>query len=119
MAAFFFVLHAGGWHYGQMLVRNNPLYLQATTATLSTIIVMQVANVFLCRSPEQPVSASGLSSNKLLHLGVAAEIALILLIDYTPWGNVISARHLSPRTCGFTPFPLHWPCWYWKKPGKG
>ncbi|HEX8874037.1 MAG TPA: cation-transporting P-type ATPase, partial [Nitrosospira sp.] len=49
MAAFFYVLHGGGWHYGQPLAAGSTLYLQATTACLSTIIVMQVMNVFLCR----------------------------------------------------------------------
>ena len=55
MAAFFFVLAGGGWVYGQLLPPNDPLYLQATTACLSAIIVMQVANVFLCRSERASV----------------------------------------------------------------
>ncbi|MGH8119948.1 MAG: hypothetical protein ACRESK_04965, partial [Gammaproteobacteria bacterium] len=41
MAAFFMVLREGGWRYGEMLAATNPLYLEATTACLSTIIVMQ------------------------------------------------------------------------------
>ncbi|HEY5993028.1 MAG TPA: cation-transporting P-type ATPase [Gallionellaceae bacterium] len=89
MAAFFYVLHEGGWNYGEVLAHNAPLYLQATTATLSAIIVMQVVNVFLCRSTERSILASGLSGNRLLLGGVAAEIVLILLIDYTRWGNAI------------------------------
>ena len=31
-----------GWNYGEMLPANDPIYLQATTACLSAIIVMQV-----------------------------------------------------------------------------
>jgi sodium/potassium-transporting ATPase subunit alpha len=89
MAAFFHVLHAGGWHYGQMPLHNDALYLQATTATLSAIIVMQVVNVFLCRSAVRPVGMRGILGNRFILWGVAAEIALILLIDYTPWGNAI------------------------------
>ena len=50
MAAFFFVLHGGGWRYGQALAPSDPLYLRATTACFSAIIVMQIVNVFLCRS---------------------------------------------------------------------
>jgi hypothetical protein len=50
MAAFFFVLLRGGWHYGQNLAADAPLYLEATTACLSAIIVMQIVTVFLCRS---------------------------------------------------------------------
>ncbi len=87
MAAFFFLLHRGGWSDGQSLPANAPLYLQATTACLSAIIVMQVVNVFLCRSHRESAFRFGLFSNPLILLGIAVELMLILLIDYTPWGN--------------------------------
>ena len=87
MAAFFFVLHAAGWNYGQELAPQDPLYLQATTACLSAIIVMQIVNVFLCRSASRSVFSTGLLGNRLIIWGVALEIALLLLINYTPWGN--------------------------------
>jgi sodium/potassium-transporting ATPase subunit alpha len=87
MAAFFFVLRAAGWNYGEMLPANDPIYLQATTACLSAIIVMQVVNIFLCRSERGSAFARGVFLNHLILIGVAVEIALILLIDYTPWGN--------------------------------
>jgi magnesium-transporting ATPase (P-type) len=89
MGAFFFVLDGGGWQYGQDLARTDLLYLQATTACLSAIIVMQVVNVFLCRSDRDSAFSFGLFSNKLLLWGVLTEIVLILLIDYTSWGNLI------------------------------
>jgi calcium-translocating P-type ATPase len=87
MAAFFFVLDGAGWTYGQPLAANDPLYLQATTACLSTIIVMQIVNVFLCRSAIRSVSSTGLLGNALIILGVLFEIAILLLINYTPWAN--------------------------------
>ncbi len=89
MAAFFFVLHAGGWKFGQELAPQDPLYLQATTACLSAIIVMQIVNVFLCRSASRSVFSTGLLGNPLILWGVALEIALVLVIDYTPWGNLL------------------------------
>jgi magnesium-transporting ATPase (P-type) len=89
MAAFFFVLHRGGWSYGQDLAWSDPLYLQATTACLSAIILMQVVNVFLCRSDRESVFSFGFFGNRFILLGIAVEIGLILLIDYTPWGNRI------------------------------
>ncbi|MCE9611495.1 MAG: cation-transporting P-type ATPase [Chthoniobacter sp.] len=89
MSAYWFVLRSGGWHLGQNLAAHDPLYLQATTACLSAIVVMQIANVFLCRSNRRSVFTSGLFTNKLILTGVAAEIALIALIDYTPWGNAL------------------------------
>jgi len=87
MAAFFFVLHAAGWNYGEMLPASDPVYLQATTACLSAIIVMQVVNVFLCRSERGSTFTRGLVFNRLILAGIAVEIALILFIDYTSWGN--------------------------------
>ena len=87
MAAFFFVLHGAGWEHGDALSFRDPLYLQATTACLSAIIVMQIVNVFLCRSDRESIFAQGLVRNRLILLGIAAEIALILFIDYTPTGN--------------------------------
>jgi magnesium-transporting ATPase (P-type) len=87
MAAFFYVLHGAGWQYGQTLARDNPIYLRATTACLSAIIVMQVMNVFLCKHPDRPLFRSPLFNNRLILVGILLEIALILFIDYTPWGN--------------------------------
>jgi calcium-translocating P-type ATPase len=87
MAAFFFVLKGGGWTYGQILATSDPLYLRATTACLSAIIVMQVVNVFMCRSATRSVLATGLRGNALIILGVLFEIAILLLINFAPWVN--------------------------------
>ena len=87
MLAFFFVLDAAGWHYGQLLDRFDPVYLQATSACLATIVVMQVINVFLCRHPRRSLLACGLGGNGYLWLGIVAELAVIALILYTPSGN--------------------------------
>ncbi|MBL8424627.1 MAG: cation-transporting P-type ATPase [Candidatus Accumulibacter phosphatis] len=87
MLAFFFVLDAAGWHYGQLLDRFDPVYLQATSACLATIVVMQVINVFLCRHPRRSLLACGFGGNGYLWLGIVAELAVIVLILYTPSGN--------------------------------
>jgi magnesium-transporting ATPase (P-type) len=87
MAVFFFVLDAAGWQYGTNLDRNDPLYLQATSACLATIVVMQMMNVFLCRHPVKSSLSFGLFSNPYILMGLAAELALILFIIYTPAGN--------------------------------
>jgi magnesium-transporting ATPase (P-type) len=87
MGAFFFALRNAGWQYGDALSFRDPLYLQATTACLSAIIVMQIVNVFLCRSEHGSVLAARFTGNRLILLGIAVEIALILFIDYTVTGN--------------------------------
>jgi calcium-translocating P-type ATPase len=89
MSAYWFVLGTGGWHFGESLAPHSPLYLQSTTACLSAIVVMQIANVFLCRSDRRSAFLSGLFSNKLILAGIAVEITLIGLIDYTPGGNAL------------------------------
>jgi len=89
MTAFFFVLNSAGWKYGQSLSVHDPLYLQATTACLSAIIVMQIVNVFLCRSSTRSVFLTGILGNSLIIYGVITEIALLLLINFTSWGNAL------------------------------
>ena len=89
MAAFFFVVLKAGWHYGQSVTPTDPLYLQATTACLSAIVVLQIVNVFLCRSPTASIFSTGIRGNLLIAWGVIVEIAVVLAIDYTPLGNLI------------------------------
>ena len=88
MAAFFFVLDGAGWVYGQALAADDPVYLRATTACLISIVVMQVVNVFLCRSTTRSVASTGLFGNAWIGWGVVSEIALVMLIVYTPLGNL-------------------------------
>jgi magnesium-transporting ATPase (P-type) len=87
MTVFFFVLNSANWQYGMLLSGNDPLYLQATSACLATIVVMQMMNVFLCRHPSKSSLAFGLLSNPYILLGLAAELAVILVIIYTPAGH--------------------------------
>jgi magnesium-transporting ATPase (P-type) len=89
MAAFFFVLTGAGWSYGQKLAATDPVYLQATTACLSAIIVMQIVNVYLCRSATRSLFSTGLRGNALITVGVISEICVLLFISYTPWGNAL------------------------------
>jgi calcium-translocating P-type ATPase len=108
MATFFYVLMGGGWQYGAALGQHDPRYLQATTACLSAIIVMQVANVFCCRSDRSSALTFRLGSNALLLWGIAIELLLIIAIDYTSWGNVLFGTAPIPaRVWLFTmPFAL-------------
>ena len=86
MAAFFHVLGSGGWSYGDHLAAADPLYLAATTATLAAIIVTQIVNLGMCRSDRESAFSRGYSHNRLLWWGVASEIAISLLVVYTPFG---------------------------------
>jgi sodium/potassium-transporting ATPase subunit alpha len=99
MAVYFAVLEGGGWEYGDLLAKADPLYLEATTACLAAIVVAQVVNAFLCRHPEEPAAGFRPSDNPLLLAGIASEIVLILAIVYTPAGNAaFGTAPLGPRT---------------------
>ena len=98
MAAFFFVLDATGWRYGEMLPGDDPGYRAATTACLAGIVVAQMVNVFLCRHPQQSARRFRLFGNPLLPGALALELALLLLIVYTPWGNALFGT--APLTAG-------------------
>ena len=104
MAVFLVVLHGTGWRYGELPGRLDPLYLQATTACLSTIVIMQVANVFLCRHPRKSSFSFSLLGNPYLLFGVAAELALIAFIVYTAAGNWLFGS--APVDCSVWPLAL-------------
>lgn len=97
MAAFFFVLLQGGWQYGESLSGNQPLYLQATTACFAAIILLQVVNVYLCRSARRSLFQIGFTGNRLIMGGILLEIGVLLFACYTPLGN---------RLIGAAPLPL-------------
>ncbi len=89
MFGFFWVLHGGGWTWGQDLALTDPLYLQATTACLTAIVVTQIANVFACRSLRESIFTIGWTTNKLIFLGVAVELLLQFFIVYHPLGRAL------------------------------
>ena len=91
MAAYFYVMHQGGWNWGQPLAPTSLLYLEATTACLAGIITTQIANVFACRSPSVSIITLGVFSNRLVLGGIATEVLLAAFIIYTPVGNALFA----------------------------
>ena len=119
MTAYALVLWAGGWRWGQTLAASDPLYLRATTACLSAIVVTQIANVYACRSETHPVTPSGLATNRLLVGGVCIELLLIAGIDYTAWGH----RLFGTAPIGWRPWAAAVPFavgllaldWLWKR----
>ena len=103
MAVFFFVLQAAGWQVGETLGKADPLYLQATTACLAAIVVMQVVNLFVCRHPRKSSLSFGLAANPFILPGIAAELAVILAIVYTPAGNWLFGTAPIGWDAGSTP----------------
>jgi sodium/potassium-transporting ATPase subunit alpha len=96
--AYFFVLYRGGWHWGLDLPLHDPLARQATTATFLGIVIMQIGNVFACRTQNESLFKIGILGNRLVLWGILAEIILTAFIIYHPWGNeIFSTSPISVR----------------------
>jgi sodium/potassium-transporting ATPase subunit alpha len=51
--------------------------------------MMQIGNVFACRTQTESVFKIGIFGNRLILWGILAEILLSAFIIYHPWGNKI------------------------------
>lgn len=85
--SYFMVLRNGGWQWGTELATNDPLYQTAVTAFFASIIICQVANVMICRTRRQSLFSMGALTNRLVLLGISAELLLLALISYVPICN--------------------------------
>jgi sodium/potassium-transporting ATPase subunit alpha len=106
MAAFFFVLTRLGWEWGEALPPDAPAYRQATTACLTAIVLMQVSNVHVCRSRRTSIFARALFANRLITAGIAAELALLWLIVYTPAGHALFGTAPFGLSAWLIPIPF-------------
>ncbi|MEN6384887.1 MAG: HAD-IC family P-type ATPase [Phycisphaerales bacterium] len=87
---YYWILYQGGWRPGLQLEPDdtsftNPLHLKAITMVFLGIIVMQIANVFACRSDKHSVFKLKFFSNKLIFWGIAFEILFAGLLVYVPF----------------------------------
>ena len=90
LGAYYWVLYQGGWRPGMQLepsdtVFENPLHLKAITMLFAGIVVMQIANIFACRSEKYSAFKTGFFSNKLVIWGIALEVVFICLLVYVPF----------------------------------
>lgn len=93
---YFYILSSSEWHWGDYLSPLNILYLQATTACLTGIVIAQVGNAFTCRSFKQSIFNLGIFSNKFLLIGIIVEILLQIFIVYHPLGNKVFFTYPIP-----------------------
>jgi P-type Ca2+ transporter type 2C len=101
MAAFLLAYHAmGAWGPVGELPDDGPIYAAATAAALAAVVTTQIGNLFAHRTDHRSVLEVGLTSNRLAFLGIASELALIVLIVYV--GPV-------QRVIGTAAFPA----WLW------
>ncbi|MCE7985854.1 MAG: cation-transporting P-type ATPase [Caldilinea sp. CFX5] len=101
MVAFYFMYWTNGY-WGQFfgLPASGPLYQAATAMTLGAIVATQIGNLFAQRTEYSSVFRVGLFSNRLVWIGIATEVTLLLLIVYVPLLQAI-----------FGAAPLGWGDW--------
>jgi magnesium-transporting ATPase (P-type) len=69
-------------HYSHL--PQSMLYIMAITVFHAGVVMAQVGNAFACRSEKEKGHRLGWLSNPFLLLGIAAEIAIILVLIYFP-----------------------------------
>ncbi len=84
LSLFFWVLYAGGWTWGQELAADDPVYRAATGIALSSILLMQIGNLFGRRSRYGFGIDAEAFNNKLLVLGITFEAVFSWAILYVP-----------------------------------
>jgi len=82
--AYFSILYAGGWQWGQSLTATAPLYLKAVSAFFVAIVLCQVANGIVSKTSRQSLLQQGLFSNRWLLLGIIVELTLAVCIVSIP-----------------------------------
>ena len=65
--------------------------------TRCAIVAGQIGNVFACRTDRESVFRSGLFGNRLVFVGIAAELGLLLLLIHVP----VLARTFGLSTLAF------------------
>ena len=83
MLAYYYLNSRLGWP-NVPLAASGTGYAMATTMTLAAIVFAQIGVVFACRTERLSAFTAGLTSNKLILVGVAVEVTLISLIMYLP-----------------------------------
>ena len=104
LAAYFPILFQGGWRFGQSLEFTetafvNPIHIKAATMVFAGIVIMQIANVFSCRSERLSAFRIGVWSNRLIIIGIAFELAFTAMFIYVP-DSPVRIHHLWPRVAG-------------------
>ncbi len=82
---FFVVLHRGDWTWGAELPTDSLLYRTAVTAFFAAVVICQIPNVLICRTRRESMLSAGIFRNKLIWVGIAAELGLVAAISRAPY----------------------------------
>lgn len=102
-AAAMFAFYAQYWlngYWGQWLdlPASGPIYLGATAMTLGAVVATQIGNLFAQRTERASVLSIDWRGNRLIWIGIAVEVTLLLAIIYVPaLQAVFSTAPFPPR----------------------
>ena len=95
MAAFVTVLVANGWRWGE--TADPGLLATASGTTFSAVVLGQFATAYACRGETAWVGALIGRRNPLLHLAMAAQLALLLaFVGFPPLADLLGGSMPSP-----------------------
>jgi magnesium-transporting ATPase (P-type) len=110
MAAFYVLFWTSGYPGRWLdLPSTGPVYEAATAMTLASVVMTQVGNLFAHRTERVSILRLGrrlLFGNRLIWLGIAVELVLILLLVYWPVANGIFGT--APFDPGYWVFLVAW-----------
>jgi len=97
MAAFYFMYWTNGY-WGKLidLPSSGDLYRSATAMALAAVVFTQIGNLFAQRSETISGFKIPLFRNRLLWVGIATELTLIVLIVYTPFMHTFIGTNSFP-----------------------
>ncbi len=93
---FFSILIGGGWAFGQVLGKDVPLLMAASTGFFATIIATQMFNLLACRHARTSIFKVGFFSNPMIIVGIVSELILLLLLIFVPSMNNIFSTGKFP-----------------------
>ncbi|HYI18188.1 MAG TPA: cation-transporting P-type ATPase [Solirubrobacteraceae bacterium] len=96
-----------GWRPGEGLADEGALYVQATAMTYAGIVMGQVGAGFAFRTSRRSIVEIGLLSNRLLLVGIAFELALLVAMLHLP--VLQDAFHMAPLDWRAWPLLAIWP----------
>jgi len=85
MSAYLLVNWQFGWPAVPLAAAGTEVYRMASSITLAGVVATQVGSVFDCRTDKVSVFRIGFTSNRLVLVGIALELLLLVALVYTPF----------------------------------
>jgi Ca2+-transporting ATPase len=100
MGSYYWMNLINGYGPYSLAQPGNIIYTMASTMTLVGIVMVQIGNVFACRTERSSAFQRSIRINPLLPIGILFEISLIIALVYLPF--------LQPIFGTASLLPQHW-----------